>query len=216
MENKLHKNCFGAFLETPKGIYAIKQVIIFKDNKKLIIANMLIVNYFLDNFRDKHYEFEFEGETPRKLKEDLTLKTNFILKSEKQDYDLYLNADLVNYEFIGLELIDDRLDITYKINGVKCYQCIGWNHKQSNIYKYNKFEEAYKNIHTYCLEDEGTEQRIKDLMKAYKNYKKWLEIEKTYTVDDYKKMSLYSSTTFEENITMLKNNGYDISGIKEN
>ena len=52
------------------------------------------------------------------------------------------------------------------------------------------------------------EKLIKDLLKAYKSYKKAKEIEKTYTEADYLKMSLSSGTTEEENKTILKNNGF--------
>ena len=43
-----------------------------------------------------------------------------------------------------------------------------------------------------------------------KTNEKAKEIEKTYTAQDYKKMSLSSGTTEEENKTMLRNNGFEI------
>ena len=215
-KNLIFKN-FGTFTSTSNGeLYELKNVIIFKDNKIKVIAN-----YFLDNFTD--YQCEFDGETKRKLKEDLTANYNFVVKSKKQDswndktqYDLYINGDINNYKFKELKLISDRLELCYTLNDSECSQCIGWNHKESNKYKYVEFENAYKKIHSYSLDNESTEQNIKELMQAFKNYKKALEIEKTYTANDYKKMQLESGTTKKENLTMLKNNGLDVAGIENN
>lgn len=216
MKNLLFKD-WGTWLNTEKGEqYQINKVVIFKDNKKVVIAN-----YFLDNFKD--YQMEIKGEIRRKLKEDLTQNINFVVKSEEQDfwkdktnYTLYINGDLNNYIFDKLELQSDCLQLVYYINDCKCSQCIGWNTKESNKAKYKDFEDAYKRINTYSIDSMEMEKNIKDLLKAYKNYKKAKEIEKTYTIEDYKKMSLVSGTTFEENTTMLKNNNFDITGVKEN
>ena len=208
MENILFKD-FGTFLNTTNGEqYEIKQVYVFKDKQVKMISN-----YFLDNF--KNYQFIINGEIKRKLKIDLLLNYNFVVKSEKQDswnnktqYDLYINGDINNYNFIGLSLIGEQLLANYTLNGFKCSQCIGWNQKASNKAKYKDFEEAYKKINLYTIDNAEMENIIKDLLKAYKNYKKAKEIEKTYTEADYLKMSLSSGTTEEENKTILKNNGF--------
>lgn len=207
-ENILFKD-FGTFLNTKNGEqYEIKQVYVFKDKQVKMIAN-----YFLDNF--KNYQFIINGEIKRKLKIDLLLNYNFVVKSESQNswnnktqYDLYINGDLNNYNFIGLSLIGEQLQANYTLNGFNCSQCIGWNHKASNKAKYKDFEEAYKKINLYTIDNAEMEKFIKDLLKAYKNYKKAKEIEKTYTAEDYLKMSLSSGTTEEENKTILKNNGF--------
>jgi hypothetical protein len=211
MENILFKD-FGTFLNTSKGEqYEIKKVVIFKDNQEKIIAN-----YFLDNFKND-YQFKINGDINRKLKIDLSLNTNFVVKSEKQDswndktqYDLYLNGDLNNYIFNNLALEGKQLNIKYSVNGFNCSHCIGWNQKESNNAKYKKFDEAYKKINSYSLDNEEMEENIKNLLKTYREYKKAKEIEKTYTAEDYKKMSLSSGTSEEENQTMLKNNGFEI------
>lgn len=207
-ENILFKD-FGTFLNTTNGEqYEIKQVYVFKDKQIKMISN-----YFLDNF--KNYQFIINGEIKRKLKIDLLLNYNFVVKSETQDswndktqYDLYINGDINNYNFIGLSLIGEQLLANYTLNGFKCSQCIGWNHKESNKAKYKDFEEAHKKINLYTIDNAEMEKFIKDLLKAYKNYKKEKEIEKTYTEADYLKMSLSSGTTEEENKTILKNNGF--------
>ena len=210
MKNLLFKD-FGTFLNTEKGgQYEINKVIIFKDNQIKMIAN-----YFLDNFSDS--QFEIKGEINRKLKIDLTSNQNFVVKSEEQNswndrtqYTLYINGILNNYVFDKLELIGERLEAKYILNGCNCSQCIGWNQKESNKAKYHDFEEAYKKINSYTIDNANMEQYIKDLMKAYKNYKKAKETEKTYTTSDYLKMSLSSGTTEEENKTILKNNGFEV------
>ena len=83
----------------------------------------MISNYFLDNFANG--QFEFYGETKRKLKIDLSSKTNFVVKSEKQDswndktqYTLYINGAINNYVFVDLELFGERLEAKYKINNI--------------------------------------------------------------------------------------------------
>lgn len=214
MENLLFKD-FGTFTNTNNmEQYEIKKVIIFKEGQEKIIAN-----YFLDNFTD--YQFTYYGDTKRKIKKDLNANYNFVIKSEKQDswndktqYDLYINGDLNNYKFDKLELIGDRLEIIYYLNDLKCSHCIGWNQKESNKAKYKDFEEAYKKINLYTIDNENMEKYIKNLLKEFKKYKKAKEIEKTYTAADYKKMQLESGTTKEENLTTLKNNGFDIKGVE--
>ena len=210
MENILFKD-FGTFLNTTSGEqYEIKQVYVFKDNQVKMIAN-----YFLDNFKD--YKFKINGDIKRKLKIDLSLTYNFVVKSENQSswndktqYNLYINGDLNGYNFIDLSLIGEQLQANYTLNGYKCGQCIGWNQKASNKAKYKDFEEAYKKINLYTIDNAEMEHFIKDLLKAYKNYKKAKEIEKTYTAADYKKMSLSSGTSEEENKIILNNNGFEV------
>ena len=207
-ENILFKD-FGTFLNTTNGEqYEIKQIYVFKDKQIKMISN-----YFLDNF--KNYQFIINGEIKRKLKIDWLSSYNFVVKSENQSswnnktqYDLYINGDINNYNFINLSLIGEQLLANYTLNGFKCSQCIGWNHKESNKAKYKDFEEAYKKINLYTIDNAEMENFIKDLLKAYKSYKKAKEIEKTYTEADYLKMSLSSGTTEEENKTILKNNGF--------
>lgn len=216
MENLLFKD-FGTFLNTSDmQQYEINKVVIFKDNEEKIIAN-----YFLDNCINNEYKFIINGEIKRKLKCDYSLNYNFVVKSdnqnswnEKTQYTLYINGDLNNYILNGLKLNGTRLDIEYQLNGLVCSQCIGWNEKESGKVKYKDFDEAYKKINSYSIDNENMEQNIKDLLKVYRNYKKAKEEEKKYTWQDYKKMNLSSGTTKEENITMLKNNNFDIKGIE--
>lgn len=210
MENTIFRD-FGTFLNTSDSKqYELKNVIVFKDNEIKIIAN-----YFSDNFND--YRFIVKGNISRKLKVDLSSKENFVVKAniqnswnDKTQYDLYINGDLNNYELIGLKLSGTRLDICYKLNDFDCRQCIGWNHKESGKVKYKEFDETYKKINSYSLDNENMEQNIKDLLSVYRKYKKAIETEKQYTEKDYLKMSLESGTTEEENKTMLKNNGFEI------
>lgn len=138
--NKLYKD-FGVYLNVDNNkFYTINNVYIFKDNEIKVVSN-----YFLDNFKD--YEFNFNGEVKKKNKIDLTEKCNFVVKSQNQNswdsvvrQDLYINGNINNYEFIGLQLNDctkknERLDLVYKINGIECNHCVGWNNKLSNKVK---------------------------------------------------------------------------------
>lgn len=214
MKNLLFKS-FGTFLNTQNmEQYKINNVIIFKENQKKIISN-----YFLDNMRKQDYQFEINGDIKRKLKIDLSLSYNFVIKSEEQDpwdnvtkYDLYINGDLNNYNFIKLSLIGERLEILYTLNGFECSHCIGWNNKKSQNIKYHTFPELVKKLDSFRLEHHTQEitQDIKELEKIVKEYKKAIDLENTYTEKDYKKMSLSSGTTEEQNKEMLKNNGFEI------
>ena len=191
--------------------YAISKVVIFKDNKIKIISK-----HFLDNFREKR--FTINGDVKRKLKEDLSLDYNFVVKNDDKicdgtNYTLYINGDLNNYEFDELKLIGDELDIKYYVNGFKCSLCIGWNNKESSKYRYSEFQKAYDDIKTYNIDDVELDDKIKRLTSVVKKYRKAKEIEKTYTIDDYKKMDLRSSLTLEENIAILKGNGFDVKGL---
>lgn len=207
------KKEWGTVLQTSdfKG-YSIKDVYIFKDGVIKIKAN-----YFIDNFNLNNYTFEFKGEVKKKNKIDLTSTCNFVIKSSNQDswrdevqQDLYINGDLNNYIFNKLDLVDERLEIKYIINGVECSQCIGWNHKESNKIQYGEFKEAYKMLDTFRIDSAEYEENIKNFQKVFKKYKKAKEIEQNYSALDYKKMSLQSGTTEEENKLMLKNNGFEV------
>ena len=207
------KKEWGTILQTHdfKG-YKIKKVYIFKDGVIKVIAN-----YFIDNFNLQNYTFEFKGETKKKIKIDLTSDCNFIVKtsepsswSDEKEQDLYINGNINNYIFNGLELVGERLELSYTINGSKCSQCIGWNHKKSNAIQYGEFKEAYKMLDTFRIDSIEYEQNIKNFQKVFKKYKKVKEEEKSYTPQDYKKMNLVSGTNEEENKTMLKNNGMEV------
>ena len=214
MKNILFKE-WGTHLNTANGEqYEINKVVIFEEGQEKVIAN-----YFIDNF--KEYKVEILGDVKRKLKKDLQANYNFVVKSEEQvfykdntQYTLYINGTLNNYIFVGLELNGEMLNLKYGINGALCSQCIGWNQKKSNKAKYKDFDTTYKKINGYTIDSQEMEKNIKDLMKAYKEYKKAKEEEKGYTWEDYKKMTLSSGTTKAENITMLKNNGLDVEGLE--
>ncbi len=208
--NKLYKD-FGVYLNVDyKKVYAINNVYIFKDNEIKVVAN-----YFLDNF--KGYEFNFNGETKKKNKIDLTEKCNFVVKSQKQDswdnvirQDLYINGDINDYEFVGLQLNDctkknDRLDLVYKINGIECKQCIGWNNKLSGEVK-KEIDTLYKQLDTFRLDRVDYLDNIKELERLYNKYKKALETEENYLPFEYNKMRLSSGTSEEENTMMIQNN----------
>lgn len=217
METNLLFKDFGTFTNTNNHEqYEINKVIIFKDNQEKMIAN-----YFLDNF--SNYQFTYYGNTKRKLKKDLTLKENFVIKSEEQNswndrtqYTLYINGNINNYQFNGLKLINTQLEACYILNGFDCAQCIGWNQKESNKIKYHELENLTKKIDSFTLEHHPDEtlQNIKELEKLTKKYIKIKETEKSYTEKDYKKMQLESGTTKDENITILKNNGLDVKGVE--
>lgn len=216
MENLLFKD-FGTFLNTSNmEQYEINKVVIFEDGKEKVITN-----YFLDNFSNNNYQFKINGNIKRKLSIDLKSETNFVVKSEKQDnwcdktqYTLYINGKLNNFVFIELELIGERLDLKYGINGVNCSQCIGWNNKESNKIRYNEETTKIVDYLKYFDNTESYKEKVDFFNKEYKKYLKAKEKEKTYTTEDYKKMSLASGTTQEENVTMLKNNGFDIKGLE--
>lgn len=214
MENVLFKD-FGTRLNTKDfNQYYISKVIIFKDNQYKIINK-----YFLDNFQSD-YKFVINGDVKRKLKEDLTLDCNFVMKDNTSSawlndnpYILYINGDLNDYKFEGLSLIGDELDVIYYINNFRCSLCVAWNNKESSKYRYTEFQKAYDDIKTYNIDDTELDDKIKRLTNVVKKYRKAREIEKTYTIDDYKKMSFGSSIENNECVTILKNNGFDVKGL---
>ena len=218
--NKLYKD-FGIYLNVDNNkVYTINNVYIFKDNEIKVISN-----YFLDNFKD--YEFNFNGEVKKKNKIDLNEKCNFVVKSQNQNIwenvtrqDLYINGDINNYEFIGLQLNNctkknEELDLVYKINGIECMHCVGWNNKLSNEVK-KEIDTLYKKLDTFRLDRVDYLDNIKELEKLYNKYKKALETEENYMPFEYEKMRLESSTTEEENKIMIRNNlKYRFKSIKE-
>ena len=218
--NKLYKD-FGVYLNVDNNkFYAINNVYIFKDNEIKVVSN-----YFLDNF--KGHEFNFNGEVKKKNKIDLNEKCNFVVKSQKQDswdnvtrQDLYINGDINNYEFIELQLNNctkknEILYLVYKINGIECKHCVGWNNKLSNEVK-KEIDTIYKQLDTFRLDKVDYLDNIKELEKLYNKYKKALETEENYKPFEYEKMRLSSGTTEEENKMMIRNNlKYRFKSIKE-
>lgn len=209
MKNKIF-NQFGTYASINNECYEINKTIIFGNNKEYIITN-----YILDEINQK--EFIITGETKRKMKIDLSLKHNFIVKSDRQNswnnktqYTLYLYCENVNYKFIDLSLNGERLDINYTMNDIKCNHCIGWNHKEKNNVLYGEYKEQLKKLDYLRIDNEDYEKELKKLNNLYKKYKKVKEKEASYTAYDYKYMSLASGTTEEENKTMLKANGFNI------
>lgn len=209
VKNLLYKE-FGTYLKTnDTKFYKIKNVYIFKDGVIKVISN-----YFIDNFKD--YQGEFFGEVKKKNKIDLQASYNFVVKtlnpsswSEENEQDLYINGDINNYAFIGLSLNGERLDIEYNLNGEKMRQCIGWNHKEK-YKKQKEITEALKKLDSFRLDYSEYEQDLNNYIKLYKKYKKVVEKEKQNTAQDYKKMTLASGTTEEQNKMMLKNNGLEV------
>ena len=218
--NKLYKD-FGVYLNVDNNkFYAINNVYIFKDNEIKVVSN-----YFLDNFKDN--EINFNGEVKKKNKIDLNEKCNFVVKSQKQDswdnvtrQDLYINGDINNYEFIELQLNNctkknEILYLVYKINGIECKHCVGWNNKLSNEVK-KEIDTIYKQLDTFRLDRVDYLDNIKELEKLYNKYKKALETEENYKPFEYEKMRLSSGTTEEENKMMIRNNlKYRFKSIKE-
>ena len=202
---------FGLYVKNEKEqFFKIKKVYIFDNNKIYMIDN-----HFYDNFRNKDYLI-INGTTPRKNKIDLSLKSNFIIKAEQERFDfevmynLYINATLNNYNFKELKLENTMLNIYYSLNNEIYNHCIGWNNKKSNSIKYNdNIEKLYTSIKYFDASDRF-EKDIKTYLQEYKKYIKALDEEKNYTIKDYKKMSLASGTSEEENKTILRNNNFDI------
>ena len=201
---------FGLYAKNEKEqFYKIKKVYIFSNDKIYMIDN-----HFYDNIKNDY--LIINGETPRKNKIDLSLKTNFIVKAEQEIYDfeimynLYINADLNKYNFDRLDLNGDMFNIYYKLNDNIYNHCIGWNNKKSNAIKYSEdVQNIYKYIN-YFSNSEEYKNKLKEYTKKYNQYIKALEKEKQYNVNDYKYFNLASGTTEEENKTILKNNGFNI------
>lgn len=216
MNNILWNGCGMRLNTSDFNQYYINKVIIFKDNQYKIISR-----YFLDNLLkfEYHDNFIINGDVKRKLKEDLTLDCNFVMRNndsavwDDPQYTLYINGDLNDYKFEGLQLIGDELDVVFYINNYKSKLCIGWNNKESSKYEYSEFQKAYDDIKTYNIDDVELDDKIKRLANVVKKYRKAKEIEKTYTIDDYKKMAFGSSIEEDECITILKNNGFDVKGL---
>lgn len=208
--NKLYID-FGVYLNVDNNkFYAINNVYIFKDNEIKVISNNFLKEV-------KGYEFNFSGEVKKKNKIDLNEKCNFVVKSQKQDswdnvtrQDLYINGDINNYQFIELQLNDfnkknEELDLVYKINGIECNHCVGWNNKLSNEVK-KDIDTIYKQLDTFRLNNVDYLDNIKELERLYNKYKKALEIEENYKPFEYEKMRLESGTSEEENKIMIRNN----------
>lgn len=210
--NRFYRD-FGYYIQTEDNkFYAINKVYIFKEGEIKIVTD-----YFLDDLGKN--EFEFLGAVKKKNKIDLTEKTNFVIKSQKQDswdrtikQDLYINGDMNNYEFYDLTLNDfsrkkkERLDIEYTINGYKCSHCVGWNNKESNRIKYEDMKKVYQELDTFSIDSKDYLDNIKKLENTYYRYKTAIELEERYTPMDYNRMSLASGTTEEENKMMIENN----------
>lgn len=111
------------YLDIDDKTYLLDDIVVFNRNGILARVGR---GYF-----DCDKEFTIERETYRKLKEDFTVKYNFIKKmkdkqfaTDEVKYCLYINVDNIDFKDLGLEKNYDWIYHKYSINGLEFSQYV--------------------------------------------------------------------------------------------
>ena len=124
-------------------------------------------------------------------------KNNFIINTTKyysndKQYTLYIYYKNINCEFLGFNVSNFWFESRFKLfDNLITSEILGSISKESDKIKYNdKVKEIQKELQNTSIFDneEKFAKNIKELNKYFKQYKKIKEIEKNYTIKDYKKM----------------------------
>lgn len=141
---------------------------------------------------------QYIGDINKRMKIDFSKKENFIIKSHKKDYKLETNYTLyiyyknINCKFLGYSITSLFLETNFTIlDGYKIDDVIGFTERKSRAIEYSdELKEAFKKIDAYNFKYhyEEIEKAIKTIKKAHNEYIKAKEIEKNYTLKDWREM----------------------------
>ena len=132
-------------------------------------------------------------------------KNNFIVNNSRtydttNTYKLYIYYKNIDCQFTGFKL--DNYWLTYELtlfNGkITTSELLGNRQKQSASIKYNdELKNIARDLERYTIfdDEERFKKNITTINKYYKQYKKAIEEEKSYTIKDYKKM-IYQNENF--------------------
>ena len=137
------------------------------------------------------------GDINKRMKIDFSKKENFVIKSPKKDYKfesnytLYIYYKNINCQFLGYS-IGLFLETNFTIlDGYKIDDVIGFTDRKTKKIEYSEeLRKAFEKMTSYNFSyhwDE-MEKNIKTIKKARKQLEEAKEIEKNYTLKDWREM----------------------------
>lgn len=179
-------------IDTKNNVHKLDNIIIYSEDGVLLETGR---GWFGDN---NDLGDRYIGDINKRLKIDFSKKENFVIKSKEVSYKLETNNTLYIYyknidcEFLGYSVNSLFLETNFTIlDSYKISDVIGFTDRKSKKIEYSEeITEAYKNINSYHFQykwDE-MEKAIKTIKKAHDEYIKAKEIEKNYTLKDWREM----------------------------
>lgn len=178
--------------DTKGNGYKLDNIIIYSEHGVLLETDR---GWFGDN---NDLGERYIGDINKRTKIDFSKKENFIIKSHKKDYKLETNYTLyiyyenINCKFLGYSITSLFLETNFTIlDGYKIDDVIGFTERKSKAIEYSdELKEAFKKIDSYnfSYHYEEIEKAIKTIKKAHNEYIKAKEIEKNYTLKDWREM----------------------------
>lgn len=178
-------------IDTKNNGYELDNIIIYSEHGVLLETDLGWFGYN-NNLGDQYI-----GDINKRMKIDFSKKENFIIKSQKKDYKfeakhtLYIYYKNINCEFLGYS-IDLFLKTNFTIlDGYKIDNVIGFTDRKTKKIEYSEeLKDAFGKIDSYNFTShyEKVEKAIKTIKKAHKQLEEAKEIEKNYTLKDWREM----------------------------
>ena len=195
MKNNLIKEAYWynpyIAIDTKNNMYKLDNIIIYSEHGVLLETDR---GWFGNN---NELGDQYIGDINKRMKSDFSKKENFIIKSQKKDYKyetnytLYIYYKNINCEFIGYSLglfLETNFTI---LDGYKIDDVIGFTDRKTKKIEFNEeLKDAFKKIDSYNFHYhyEEVEKAIQIIKKARKQFEEAKEIEKNYTLKDWREM----------------------------
>lgn len=181
-------------------LYSLNKIRVYNDQGVLFETNS---GYFEMAKYGKYFEDEYiKNDIIRKNKIDLSKKENFIISEGKNyfnetEYILYIYYKNIDLQFVKIS-INGFLKATFKIfDKYEIETTFGDINRESDKIRYSVNDDIFKFGLTYMLFNHKDEfnAKIEELNNIYKKWERQKEIEKAYTVKDYKKICFSEEKT---------------------
>lgn len=179
-------------IDTKENAYKLDNIVIYSDYGVLVETGRGWFGYNND-LGDQHI-----GDINKRMKIDFSKKENFVIKSKKSDYKIENNYTLYIYyknidcNFVGYRITSLFLESNFTIfNNYKIDDVIGFTDRKTRNIKYaDDLENAYKKITSYNFDShwDEIEKAMETIKKAHKKYIEAKEIEKNYTLKNWREM----------------------------
>lgn len=178
-------------IDAKNNTYELDNIIIYSEHGVLLETDR---GWFGDN---NDLGNQYIGDINKRMKIDFSKKENFVIKSQKKDYKLETNYTLyIYYKNINCKFVGYSIDLFLRTNftifdGYKIDDVIGFTDRKSKKIKYSEeLKDAFEKIDSYnfSYHYEDVEKAIKTIKKAHKQLEEAKEIEKNYTLKDWREM----------------------------
>lgn len=178
-------------IDTKNNMYKLDNIIIYSEYGVLLETDR---GWFGNN---NDLGDQYIGDINKRMKIDFAKKENFVIKSHKKDYKfetnytLYIYYKNINCKFSGYS-IGLFLETNFTIfDGYKIDDVIGFTDRKSKKIEYSEeLKKAFEKMTLYNFDYhwKEVEKAIKTIKKARKQLEEAKEIEKNYTLKDWREM----------------------------